>query len=67
MRKETSNGPQGHGENLSFTEQLLLLVIGFGFNVALVFLPMLLPAEVTYVQLCTDPTIPVESVHANCS
>lgn len=55
------------GENRPFREQLLLLVVGFGFNVVSAFLPMMLPNEATIVQLCTDPTTQVESVHANCS
>ncbi|MFI7531632.1 hypothetical protein [Nocardia salmonicida] len=67
MRKDAPNGPQGQGENQPFLKQLLLQVVGFGLNAALVFLPLMLPTEVTIVQLCTDSTIPAESVHANCS
>ncbi|MGF0320897.1 hypothetical protein [Nocardia fluminea] len=67
MCKDAPDEPKGSGENRPFIEQLALLVVGFGLNAALAFLPMVLPTEVTVVQLCTDPTVQVESVHANCS
>lgn len=65
LKEKPDNGPDGPGEN-RFVEQLVLLAVSFGLNVALAFLPMVLPEGATTPQLCTDSTIQVESVHVNC-
>ncbi|WP_063057253.1 hypothetical protein [Nocardia salmonicida] len=65
LKEKPDNGADGPGEN-RFVEQLVLLAASFGLNVALAFLPMVLPERATTPQLCTDSTVQVESVRVNC-
>ncbi|MGW0330157.1 hypothetical protein [Nocardia sp. NPDC003183] len=62
MLKEELNG-----EDRWFTQQLVLLVVGFVLNVALACLPMVLPVGATTEQLCPDSMVQIESGHVTCS